>query len=371
MWSNNPGSLAELSKSRDNNYNLIRVIAAIAVLISHSYAIYYGDASLEPLRALTGKSLGSIAVDIFFFTSGFLITASLVNSQSLAKYFQSRVLRIYPALCVAIVLTTFVAGPVLTELSISEYFTSYQTWEYLIKNSILLLRAEYDLPGVFQLKPLGTAVNGSLWSLPYEIYMYITLATIGAICHVLSKKHSSTIYPFILVILALLQIAILTEYIDSIFINKFLYLALLFFTGSLFYLMRDKIKLKNSTFLLCSGLLVASILLTKSLTPYSLTLGYALILGYLTLHFAYYENRLLLKYNKLGDYSYGMYIYAFPIQQILANQDLTSNVYIHITMSFSLTLICAIISWHYIEKNALKLKSKLTVYPKNNAGRAL
>jgi peptidoglycan/LPS O-acetylase OafA/YrhL len=109
--------LIEAAQGKDNNFNLIRLIAALAVLVTHSFAIATGNPELEPLRGWLGMTIGDFAVDAFFITSGFLVTASLARRQSGLEFVCARVLRIYPALLVMVALTVFVVGPLLSRLS--------------------------------------------------------------------------------------------------------------------------------------------------------------------------------------------------------------------------------------------------------------
>ena len=167
--------LSDHIAEKDNNFNLIRFIAAFSVLVSHSYAIHFGSADAEPLLSYLGKSLGSLSVDVFFIVSGFLIYGSLIRKQSLRDYIAARILRIFPGLIFMLILTTFVLGSSISSLTFINFLSEPQTWEYFLKNSILIFRTEYQLPGVFEDNNYGTAVNGSLWSLPFELYMYIAL----------------------------------------------------------------------------------------------------------------------------------------------------------------------------------------------------
>ena len=167
--------LSELSKGRDNNLHLLRICAALAVLASHSWALATGNGTLEPLRALTGMSLGSLSVDVFFVASGFLVTASLLTRSNAIDFFWARCLRIYPALMVVILLTVLVLGPALTSLPLRDYLTAYGTRSYLLTNGLMVTDARYFLPGVFENNPYPGAINGSLWTLPLELRMYAML----------------------------------------------------------------------------------------------------------------------------------------------------------------------------------------------------
>ncbi len=99
--------LSNFTDGRDNNFSLIRIIAAFAVLITHSFALAIGTGEAEPFQKFLGMTMGTIAVDIFFITSGFLVTSSLLTRQSVIEFVWARVLRIYPALLVMLCLTVF------------------------------------------------------------------------------------------------------------------------------------------------------------------------------------------------------------------------------------------------------------------------
>lgn len=129
------------------------------MLFSHSFALALGSGNFEPLRSTIGMTWGDIAVDIFFVTSGFLITSSYLSRNNIIEFAWARVLRIYPALIAAILFCTFVVGLWFTENSLSEYFSNQQTLKYFIKNSTLFFGVEYRLPGVFLDVPYKEAVN--------------------------------------------------------------------------------------------------------------------------------------------------------------------------------------------------------------------
>jgi len=168
--------LSDYTISRNNNFNLIRFIAAVLVLFSHSFALVLGVADTEPLVVLVGMTAGTIAVDVFFIASGFLITSSYVARNNLLTFFWARLLRIYPALIISVLFCVFVLGPLFTKNNLDDYLSDSQTYRYLVKNAILFFGVEYRLPGVFLDLPYAAIVNGSLWTLPYEVRLYVILA---------------------------------------------------------------------------------------------------------------------------------------------------------------------------------------------------
>ncbi|MES2349843.1 MAG: acyltransferase family protein [Pseudomonadota bacterium] len=164
--------LSNYAQGKNNNFNLIRIISALAVLVTHSFALATGSPLSEPFRSTLGMTMGSIAVDIFFITSGFLVTGSLLSKKSVTDFILSRCLRIYPALLITILITVFGLGIYFTTLPIGAYLHDTRTYVYLIKSSTLIKGVAFNLPGVFEANPFKESVNGSLWTMPYEIRMY-------------------------------------------------------------------------------------------------------------------------------------------------------------------------------------------------------
>ena len=116
--------LSECAVGRDNNFNLIRLLAALAVIFSHSVAVLGLPSSREFFFDHLGLSLAEMAVDVFFVTSGFLVTGSLVNRGDVVAFLWARALRIYPAIWVMLVLTVFALAPALTTLPLADYLAS-------------------------------------------------------------------------------------------------------------------------------------------------------------------------------------------------------------------------------------------------------
>ncbi len=340
-------TLAHHLSGRDNNLNLLRMVAASMVLVSHSYAISQGSAAAEPWRATFGATPGSIAVEIFFLISGMLLTWSLVSRRSIGAFVQARALRIYPGLIVAMLLTVFVLGPVMTTLDLSAYFGDKQTWRHLIKNMLAVPHAEFILPGVFGTNPLGQAVNGSIWTLRSEIFAYLILLGLWATSVVF--KRGQIFKPLCLALFAGLFAWRLTQLGREALEESHVRLFWAFFTGSALCMVAKHIPLKASLFAVAVAALVAGVVWPK-LFPWA----YTLAMPYVVIWLAYVPAGACRAYNRLGDYSYGTYIYAFPIQQWLAACVPGIGVPAMVAGSFALTLGAAVLSWHGIEKRASK-----------------
>lgn len=159
---------------KTNNFDFIRIVAASMVLISHHFAL---TAQQEP--SFFGIfSLGGLAVAIFFVISGYLVMTSWKRDPNLLRFALRRFLRIWPALICVVVFTAYVLGPIVTELPVKEYLRHGATSDYL---RTLYMQIYYVLPGVFEHNPYARGVNGSLWTIPYEVRCYIVLGIAGII----------------------------------------------------------------------------------------------------------------------------------------------------------------------------------------------
>lgn len=328
-------NLKEVSEGRNNNFDFLRFFAAFIVIYYHCFPLYYGANGTQDFyqRFTQDIGIGIIGVSIFFIISGYLITASWFNCPVVIDFCKKRILRIYPALIVVIILTTFFLAPMVTTLPLAEYFAKYKALLHYLFNSTLIFF--YDsLPGVFESNPYPVAVNGSMWTLPIELCCYIFVLLIG-----FSGKINK------ITNIVLISLFSVLFYIS----NKIDYqYFLLFFIGQAFYLYREKIVLNK--FILI-GCLTGIILSAK--TP--MTRGaLIMLLPYIVFYFAY-KFPIFNNFSKYGDFSYGLYIYAFPVQQTLMNY-FKLSFYELFFYSSIITMFFAVLSWHLIEKNALKLK---------------
>lgn len=324
--------------ARKNNFDIIRFIAASLVVFSHAYPLTTGNNGSEPFAILTNGQMtfGELAVSIFFVISGFLITQSLDRSKDLVYYFRARVLRIFPGLIVCIALSVFVLGPFFTDISLRDYFTDINTYQYLM--GISLYFVQYDLPGVFMNNTWPIAINGSIWTLWYEFTFYIFVAIIG-----ITKK----INKWIVFAIYIFNIIFYSLGIGSYYTELFLY----FGAGMLYYLFRDRIKLSG----IIAIIAFAFVLFTGRSDLFNYTL--AVFGGYLIFYLAFHPKIKFDNFGKHGDFSYGIYIYGFPVQQIMVHlfhNQLTAGV--NFLLSFPFILLLAIFSWNIVEKRALKYK---------------
>jgi peptidoglycan/LPS O-acetylase OafA/YrhL len=344
--------LADCTHGRNNNFNLIRITAAFAVLVSHSFPLALGPKAVEPLAGILGMTLGTIAVDVFFFTSGFLVTASLLTRQSVKQFVWARILRIYPALLVVVLLSVFGLGLFFTTHSSMAYLTDIKIYKYLIKCSTLITGVDQHLPGVFETNPFEKAVNGSLWTMPYELKMYIILTGVWLIVQLMPVGRIK-VFKIVLVLSAVIS-GILLILVHFNIVNtggkslKFFYM---FFSGAAFYILRDRIVLSPIIFSLFLFLLIGSFF-DKDI----FFVSYVSVVGYCLLYLAYVPSGIVRKYNDFGDFSYGVYVYSFPVQQSVAALIPGVSPLVMFAFSSIATLILAVFSWSFVEKSALHFK---------------
>jgi peptidoglycan/LPS O-acetylase OafA/YrhL len=336
-------SLGNVAIGRDNNFNLLRMIAATAVLISHAFPISLGEHATEPLEPTLHFSLGTLAVLTFFAISGFFISQSFDRRKSFIDFATARVLRVYPGLLVMLLITALILGPLSTTLPLAVYFTDHGTALYVIRN-LTLKWLQDDLPGVFRDNPYPAVINGSLWSLFYEVCCYGLVVAIG-VSGVAGRY--SRVAAFLVVYLAIYVSYKLIDVRSHALLEDSYLLTLPFVAGTAFYQLRRYVPLNAILVVASAGAVLLAYHTSWFHEVFVLSWTYFIFcLGY-----SRYGPRTI--YNRLGDYSYGMYIYAFPCEQIAAALWPGISPLELIAVSLPATFCCAILSWHLLESRAL------------------
>jgi len=326
-----------------NQFNFLRLFAAFLVFFGHGHVLL----GLVPTTVLSH----GLGVYIFFSISGYLISMSWDKDPSLYRFFIRRSTRIFLALIVCILLSVVILGPILTTLSMKDYFAHGATLIY-IQN--ILLHISYYLPGVFEQNPVPNAVNGSLWSLPVEFMMYILVAVIGSIVGKFYLKYIVLIL-FIFLLFTTKYWALETQDFIIFYgmdLKTIVYTGVYFWAGAFFYHFNFKKYFSFETFAIVFLLLI---FMFQWENIYS-WLSYFLI-PFVVLSFGFSASNYLNIFNK-ADYSYGLYIYAFPVQQTMVYLYPKLSINSHLIIGFTITIILASLSWHLIEKPSLRLKPK-------------
>ena len=329
--------------SHVNNFDAIRFIAASMVMLGHGFVLT-GRADPFALWMEKVEGLASIGVTIFFVISGYLIAASWQNQPDLITFARKRALRILPALIICVVFSVFVMGPLLTTLPVVNYFHHSTTWQYLL--NMVLYTGNNALPGVYDNNPIQHNFNGSVWTLPVEVSMYIGVAVFGMLGFLTPKR----ILVVVTVLFALLCHWVKPDYTvfkDTVPLYFVLKHGMSFFIGSAFYIWRDKIAW---TWELALFAIILSLISVQS--PYSRTL-FIITVPYLVLFFAFTPTIKWNHFAKYGDFSYGMYIYGFPIEQLCQHLLGHTSFYRYMAITYPLVILCGFLSWHLIEKRAL------------------
>ena len=337
--------LADVAGGRDNNFNLIRMIAASGVLVSHAFPIASGTATRQPFEDLTGYTLGWICVAVFFAISGFLITRSFDRTSRLENWFSARVMRLFPALLVVTVLTALIYGPVFTRLALADYARDLQTLTYVPRN-VTLAKLQYDLPGVFLDHPYPRAINGSLWTLIHEVVCYFGVFLAGILGALRSKRFFALLCSAYFAAYFATGFAPLADVLPSK-LAAFRMLSYPFVIGMMLYVWRDRVVL---SWLVAAALAAAAAVLHGTWLFQPL---FVLAIAYATFVLAYRPGGFVRRYNDLGDFSYGMYVFAFPVQQAAIALAGPMTPAMNMAVAFPVTLLLAIISWHVVEKPAL------------------
>ncbi len=338
-----------------NNIGTMRYLAALMVLYGHGYNLCLGKHGwLDPisgcLKSISPykRALPGLGVMLFFVMSGYLITASFIRRGHLVDYFVARILRIYPALIMAVLFCVLVVGLHVTELPKSAYLLHKQTLEYLFFNGSLI-NIQFNLPGVFNTLPWKGGINGSLWTLPIEFLMYVLVGAAGLIG--LFKK------PWIFNLLAAGIILFgLIKPDNNLLLLKpgHIHMSLSFLFGSILYVNKERIPLNLYGVVLLAGV---SFLLWK--TPYYHVVALSCY-AYLIMLTSMHPRIRLPRLDKYGDFSYGLYLYAFPLQQLSIYYLGHRSPNLINATALAGAMGMAFISWHVIEKRALSYKETLS-----------
>jgi len=297
--------LGDFTCGRDNNIQLLRLLAAAAVMLFHSY-VFAGRMGDDPLTRATGTTnFGVLGVECFFVLSGFLVTRSWLERPRLRAFAAARALRIYPALFVSVALSIALAGWSST-VPWRAFLASPITIDYAWNNA-LAWEVKYELPGAFPSNPFAGGVNGSLWTLPVELRLYIAVALAG-LAGLLAGVRRCTAVVTALVALFVLKPEWLPLQPNNHAARD---LALLFGLGSLAYVARARLPL--SLVALAAGVALCA----ANPGGFGRGIAFTLTLAYGVLVLAYHPRIQWRPYNRAGDYSYGLYVFAFPVQQTI------------------------------------------------------
>ncbi len=329
-----------------NNFHLVRLFAALMVLYSHAHTL----AGLPEPLFLGYLPLGPVAVYIFFALSGNLVYQSFAADPHLGRFLVRRALRLFPALIVVTLLAILALGPLVSSLPADAYFANPATRFHLWN---VALYPVYFLPGVFTEHHVANAVNGSLWSLPIEFLMYLSVPlSLG------SRGLARIWFALIFVVFAVLHFTWVWPSTElSVFWGSDLRqvaMCGIFFAAGALIRACDLERYLKLDLLTGAGVL----LLCGTIGHHAFFSAMWITLPLLVLGFGSSSNAIGRFIASRGDYSYGIYLYAFPVQQTLLWWQPGMAFWPFLLGTIAITVALAALSWHLIEQPALRFKPR-------------
>lgn len=338
-------------RARAAGFDLVRLLAAGMVIYGHSFSL-----AAEAPPGWFGNGIATIGVKVFFVISGFLVTRSWMSDPTPMRFARRRALRIMPGLAVLILVTVVLLGPAFTTLGLAEYVAHPGTRLHLWN---IALYPVYSLPGVFAANPYPAAVNGSLWSLPAEILMYLVTPLIlgrvigrGAVALLLATA--------IIVGSGLFYVRIAPPAVTPVFygssIVSVLDAAPYFLLGAVygFFGLERYARPVLSTALLAAAAWGIQEMGARVNSYVWAECVLMLLLPFCVVSVGCQHIGRLDRVLGRTDLSYGLYLYGFPIQQMalaLLGGGIGGLGTFAVALPF--TIVCAALSWHLVERPAL------------------
>ena len=338
-------------------FDYLRIGLAIAVVFWHSLETSYSDGtSVRVWHAARGVI--SLILPAFFSLSGFLVCGSLIRTKSIWVFLTHRAVRIIPALSVEILLSALILGPALTTLPIQDYFKDGHFWLYFLN---LVGDIHYILPGLFASNPNPSIVNKSLWTIPYELECYLALLILSYVG--LVKR---AVWLALLSLSVCVSMCLFVDLTNAAILGSIgppgRLLVLSFLTGISLYLLRDKVTLSPTLLYVatCAAIISLSYSRLMFLSP--------LPVAYLTVWLGLRTPRHIPVLMD-GDYSYGLYLFAYPLQQTYSALFIRQrHWYINAAVTIILGLLYAALSWHLVEKRVLSHRKRIVLFVERIAG---
>jgi peptidoglycan/LPS O-acetylase OafA/YrhL len=344
---------AAVRRHRDNSFDLLRLVAATLVVVFHGWPLTGGA---DPTSDTTGITLGALGLLVFFAISGYLICGSWLREPVARRYAVKRALRIMPALLVGAFVVAFVLGPLVTSVSARDYFGDPGPYSYVGKQ-FFLDTFNTRLPGVFESNPYPDVVNGSLWTIPLEVSCYAALAIAGLLGIL---RRPEIMIAGLAVLFAAIVIgnpSISPEGQPGAGADAWLadlVPCVAFLVGALLWIYRDRIPRHPR-------LLAISLLpLVMWFLPSGLQIGLEMVtIPYAVIYLGSLRPGRLRTLIAPGDVSYGLYIYAYPTQQTIADAMPSIAPAAMVAIALPLAWTLGLLSWRVVESPALRLKARV------------
>ncbi|WP_083901162.1 acyltransferase [Azospirillum sp. B4] len=336
------------SNGRPHGFDNLRTLLAISVILWHAIHVCHGLEAENWFWSGPFRPLVYFIVPGFFALSGFLVASSFYRND-LISFATLRFIRIYPALVFEVLLSALIIGPAVTVLSLDEYFSDSTFYKYFF-NSIGWIH--YHLPGTFADIPAGNVVNTQLWTIPYELESYLLIFLFGLFG--LRRRPAGFLLAALAANAALILLTCTVGPLPAIEARPpGRMLVLCFIFGAALFLLRDRIPVSLPAFLAATALYSALIFHPAGiyLAPF--------FVAYSTVYLGLLNVRIPVL-GGLSKYSYGIYLYGFPIQQVVAHAfPDRRDWWFNAGVSLILTLIPAALSWHLLERRIDQRKRRI------------
>ena len=336
---------------RYGGFDVIRIVAALSVVLYHSYAITGRDQDLPALWIGHYRMpLGSIGVAVFFVISGFLVVTSWDRAPRWSVFAWHRFARIWPALTMTVVLTVMVLGPIMTTLPLHNYFASRRSALHLVRGVTLFGGSINALPGVFLRNPRH-AVNGSLWTLTYEVWAYVALL-VFAVCGGLRRR--GLVVALFGAVLVFFRLAVydgvgglpIDRTVLTMSIAKGAELGAYFLAGTAISRFVGSFEPRRLAPIGVAALALGSLLREPAIFIPGVAMT---VIGV-----GASQGKVTDFVHRFGDPSYGIYILSFPIQQLVYSSGLARTPAVMFMVSGALSVAAGYLSWHFLERPMLR-----------------
>lgn len=347
------GAADALEAGRHRNFDTIRFWAALTVVFSHSFLIGTGGEADEPVYAGTGQIAGLYAVHVFFVMSGFLVTGSRMQSRGTMDYARKRFLRIYPAFAASVLICFLVIGPIFAEGGTAQVFGAGSTWRRLLETLAFHNRQAFLPAFEFYLGFPGTVLNGVYWTITAEVLLYAVIALL-CVLRLLSLPGC------ILVLVVSVYMRLDAPYLDQLVggpidANGFsiTHGAPGFFAGAVLWFLFRTHEPDGRIAAALAAVTVAGVLISDQMR-----LLFAVFAAYPIVWLGSQRAPDLGNWARFGDLSYGMYLFGWPVQQVIRSMTGPIDGWSLFAISLGPVLCVAWLSWSLIERPALRLRAR-------------
>lgn len=346
-----PRVLSDILDRNANSFGLVRLWAALAVVVSHAFVLASGDRFDEPVRALTGWKLGDLAVAVFFILSGIVTAASLERTASIPRFLWARALRIVPAVAVYAVVFGLLIAPVISSRPASEVLTSPDLATFLLR-TLTFAPGNPALPGVFETTPLPGIVNEPLWTVKYEILCYLALAACGFLVARWGRMALLAAAGAVIALHVFTTIVVPVELTGTL--QHLRHFGLCYAAGVAAYAIAERIPISGTVF---------AAILAASLFAFGSRAGDVALVALLGCGAIWLGSRDWGRWSAFAartDLSYGIYVFGWPVGQMIAGALPGIGWLPLLGLNLALVIPLALLSWELVERPALSLKRSPT-----------